>query len=197
MRTYDPALGRYLQADPLGQAAGINVFAYARNAPQSWVDPEGMHPKCSEINTRGCPEQTLNTSDPLKDGAPKRRWGEITTRDIFAIPTFGAFSGEIFWTGTIWFTLLTVDWTDWQTWYTVAFKKITCPPDSPCECPQIYWVDCETARWETPVDSGTHREIRDRWEASPTMHPTPPSDDGPLLPPPRGPRVPRRQPAGI
>jgi RHS repeat-associated protein len=196
MRTYDPAVGRYLQADPLGQAAGINVFAYARNAPQSWIDPEGMHLKCSEINTRGCPEETVNTSDPLKDGAPKRRWGETHTKDIFAIPTFGVFSGEIFWTGTIYFTLLTVDWTDWQTWYTVAFKKITCPPDSPCGDPDIYWVDCETARWDTPVDSGTHWEITDRWEASPTMHPTPPSD-GPLLPPPSGPRQPGRQPQRI
>jgi RHS repeat-associated protein len=44
-RDYDPALGRYLQPDPLGHAGGINLFAYSAN-PLVEVDLRGlMHKK--------------------------------------------------------------------------------------------------------------------------------------------------------
>jgi RHS repeat-associated protein len=42
-RYYDPTLGRYLQADPIGQAGGVNVYAYASN-PLRDVDLLGLHP---------------------------------------------------------------------------------------------------------------------------------------------------------
>jgi RHS repeat-associated protein len=47
-RYYDPTLGRYLQADPIGQSGGINVYAYAPN-PLRDVDLLGLHngPKAS------------------------------------------------------------------------------------------------------------------------------------------------------
>ncbi|WP_437754826.1 RHS repeat-associated core domain-containing protein [Sorangium sp. So ce1389] len=41
-RYYDPALGRYISADPLGIEGGLNVFAYAANCPTSAVDVEGL-----------------------------------------------------------------------------------------------------------------------------------------------------------
>ncbi|HTV22428.1 MAG TPA: RHS repeat-associated core domain-containing protein, partial [Polyangiaceae bacterium] len=40
-RDYDPALGRYLQPDPLGHGGGINLFAYAHN-PLVDVDLRGL-----------------------------------------------------------------------------------------------------------------------------------------------------------
>lgn len=40
-RDYDPTLGRYLQPDPLGQAGGINLYAYPSN-PLVWVDLRGL-----------------------------------------------------------------------------------------------------------------------------------------------------------
>jgi len=40
-RTYDPGTGTYLEADPAGQAAGINRYAYARATPTVYVDPSG------------------------------------------------------------------------------------------------------------------------------------------------------------
>jgi RHS repeat-associated protein len=41
MRYLDPSIGRYVSADPIGQAAGINLFHYAFNRPVSFADPRG------------------------------------------------------------------------------------------------------------------------------------------------------------
>ncbi len=40
-RHYDPTIGRYTQPDPLGFVDGPSVYAYARNAPHEFVDPDG------------------------------------------------------------------------------------------------------------------------------------------------------------
>lgn len=42
-RTYDPATGRYLEADPIGQVGGINVFEYAEGNPANAIDPYGLY----------------------------------------------------------------------------------------------------------------------------------------------------------
>jgi RHS repeat-associated protein len=41
-RHYDPSIGRYTTADPLGFVDGPSVYAYAGNRPQSAVDPSGL-----------------------------------------------------------------------------------------------------------------------------------------------------------
>jgi len=41
-RWYDPALGRFIQRDPIGLLGGLNVYGYMEADPVVAVDPEGL-----------------------------------------------------------------------------------------------------------------------------------------------------------
>jgi RHS repeat-associated protein len=41
-RDYNPALGRYVQSDPIGLAGGVNTFAYVGGTPLNFVDRDGL-----------------------------------------------------------------------------------------------------------------------------------------------------------
>ena len=41
-RAYSPALGRWLSRDPIGEAGGINLYAYVSNTPDVMMDPLGL-----------------------------------------------------------------------------------------------------------------------------------------------------------
>jgi RHS repeat-associated protein len=41
-RNYLPAIGRWTTRDPLGEAGGLNLYAFVGNNPVNWVDPWGL-----------------------------------------------------------------------------------------------------------------------------------------------------------
>ncbi|AWF80171.1 hypothetical protein BTJ40_04690 [Microbulbifer sp. A4B17] len=43
MRDYDPELGRYIQADPVGLKGGLGNYIYVGNNPSFWSDPLGLY----------------------------------------------------------------------------------------------------------------------------------------------------------
>jgi RHS repeat-associated protein len=41
-RFYDPETGRYISADPIGLAGGMNLYSYVGGDPVNWIDPMGL-----------------------------------------------------------------------------------------------------------------------------------------------------------
>jgi RHS repeat-associated protein len=53
-RFYDPKLGRFLQTDPIGYGAGMNMYAYVGGDPVNATDPWGLNPKTENPKPPNC-----------------------------------------------------------------------------------------------------------------------------------------------
>jgi RHS repeat-associated protein len=52
-RYYDPKIGRYLRADPIGLAGGFNLYTFVNNNPGRYIDKMGLAP-CSGGARKEC-----------------------------------------------------------------------------------------------------------------------------------------------
>ena len=95
MRDYDPSTARYIQPDPLGLAAGQNVYAYVAGDPLNAVDPDGLQGLIRPMprpSTRG---RALGSSamTPIGPIVPAGAWtprpGSSASRITFATPPGG------------------------------------------------------------------------------------------------------------
>jgi RHS repeat-associated protein len=53
-RYYDPAMSRFVQEDPIGQAGGENLYAYVGGSPLEATDPSGLHAQFVQKGWFGC-----------------------------------------------------------------------------------------------------------------------------------------------
>ena len=65
-RYYDPSIGRYLTADPIGLAGGVNLYAYVQNNPVNLIDPLGLEQV--NLNISGTPTGNYALSWAYPDG---------------------------------------------------------------------------------------------------------------------------------
>jgi RHS repeat-associated protein len=72
-RFYDPRVGRYTKADPLGLEGGWNRFGYVEANPLGFVDPEGLAK--GERGYGKSPNSTPAPGKHWKDDPKKPGWG--------------------------------------------------------------------------------------------------------------------------
>jgi RHS repeat-associated protein len=103
-RMYSPALGRFLQPDPIGYASGANLYAYVGNDPLNFVDPHGL---AAEAAAEWAYENRAGIGSTLLDFTPgigdvkgfyeayqNPSWVNIGAATIGLLPGLGDLAGK-------------------------------------------------------------------------------------------------------
>ncbi len=67
-RDYDPRTGRYVEADPIGLAGGVNLYQYAKSNPIRYTDPDGLNPYLIFLGVGLAANEIANSDVPMIGG---------------------------------------------------------------------------------------------------------------------------------
>lgn len=170
-RDYDPAIGRFIQSDPIGFAGGLNYYSYAGGQPLSYIDPLGLAAVCTETFNSFTEEDKQFIEDPAPTYSQvyySFRPGNRTSAEPgYDFPYGRGGRGGRGSSGG--FNLgLSVEWEMWEvqdktethiSGYLIRYKRWTdyfCREKKPCQ-PEKTWSRVEEGEWG-PFEDHTKTE---------------------------------------
>jgi type VI secretion system secreted protein VgrG len=167
-RAYEPALGRWLSADPIGEAGGINLYGYVSNNPVNWVDPLGLFNPSKGLSSLG---NAANAGRLYARGALKLAGAAGLTATGAGAPVgagaaalggWNIWSGQSAWNRSMqqWNEALNEDWSDASWKNLLGVLPFGTEFDDPCE-PSPWEVlkdktkDFKDKPWEFMQEIGT------------------------------------------
>ncbi|MFH2044001.1 MAG: RHS repeat-associated core domain-containing protein [Pseudomonadota bacterium] len=86
-RHYNPKLGRYSTADPIGIAGGVNLYGYALNNPIKYFDFIGFY--CERLSPwqRVSVYESANNTGTLTASISKKKWKKVSEANALPLPS--------------------------------------------------------------------------------------------------------------